>query len=255
MPKSGNSYEMNDYKVYVHTNISNGMKYVGITKQAVNVRWQDGNGYRKQQHFWRAIKKYGWKGFTHEVVADGLTKEQACQLEQELIEQYKTTDNRFGYNKSTGGESGGLGVKHNEKQRKAASNNLKKCWNDPEFRKKACDRYVAVMLSDEVKKKRALAQVGRPVTETTRRLISEHRKGKNTGPFTEEHKRRIRENHSGGSVPVPVKCVETGKLFDCINDAARLTGINKKQISGCCRHVPHYNTAGGYHWEYANGTV
>lgn len=242
---------MNDYKVYIHTNKANGMMYIGITQQDIETRWQGGNGYRKQSHFWRAIKKYGWDGFTHEVVASGLTKTQACDLEQELIEKYKTKDNRFGYNKSTGGESGARGVEKTEAQRTAASNALKKRWEDPEFKKKVLQYNLVRANSPEAIKKRAESNRGRVVSDETRKLMSEHRKGKRRGAFTEEHKKHMRENHAGGAKPVAVMCVETRKIFSCINDAARETGVDKKQISGCCRHTPHYNTAGGYHWEYA----
>lgn len=47
-----------------------------------------------------------------------------------------------------------------------------------------------------------------------------------------------------------VKCVETNTIYDCINDASRITGINKRVISAVCNKKPHYNTAGGYHWVF-----
>ena len=81
--------------------------------------------------------------------------------------------------------------------------------------------------------------------------MSENRKGKGRIKRTPEQIERMKANHSGGAEKVAVLCVETGIAYDCINDASRATGINKKQISGCCRCVPHYNTAGGYHWRYA----
>ena len=85
----------------------------------------------------------------------------------------------------------------------------------------------------------------------SRKLMSQKRKGIKPPPFTEEHKARIRENHGGGADSVTVICIETGKVYASINDAARDTGINKKGISGCVRRLLHYNTAGGFHWKYA----
>lgn len=90
-------------------------------------------------------------------------------------------------------------------------------------------------------------------TEESKRLMSERRKGKGQHVFSEEHKRKIKEHHAGGAECVAVFCVETGKSYKSINDASRDTGINKKQISGCCRNVPHFNTAGGLHWQFARG--
>lgn len=81
--------------------------------------------------------------------------------------------------------------------------------------------------------------------------MSANRKGIRPAPFTEEHKRRIKENHAGGAEKQPVFCIEQNKIYESINDAAKINGINKKGISGCCRGVKHYNTAGGYHWRYA----
>lgn len=88
-------------------------------------------------------------------------------------------------------------------------------------------------------------------SEESKMLMSERRKGKNQGAFTKEHIEKMKANHAGGAPKVSVRCIDTGEVFCCINDAARATGINKKQISGCCRGQKHYNTAGGYRWEYA----
>ena len=88
-------------------------------------------------------------------------------------------------------------------------------------------------------------------SEESKRLMSEHRKGKGLHSFSEEHRRNMRKHHAGGADKKSVMCVETGVVYESINDAARKTGINKKMISGCCRKVPHYNTAKGYHWQFA----
>jgi hypothetical protein len=63
----------------------------------------------------------------------------------------------------------------------------------------------------------------------------------------------MKESHAGGAEKTAVICIDTNERFESINDAARAKGINKKGISGCCRNVPHYNTAGGYHWKFASG--
>lgn len=93
----------NNYSVYIHTNKTNGKKYVGITKQKPERRWQKGFGYVGSV-FGVAINKYGWDGFTHDIVACELSKNEACKLEISLISKYKTRDNRYGYNVSKGGD-------------------------------------------------------------------------------------------------------------------------------------------------------
>lgn len=241
---------MRDYKVYIHTNKINGLKYVGITSQDVRVRWQSGYGYYKQKHFWNAINKYGWDNFKHEVIAEGLTLEQAANMEAHLIAEYKTNNRRFGYNRSVGGESGAKGVVKTTTQRKAASRNLKKQWENEDFREKHIERLKTVMQTDVIKAKRIASRRGYVISEETRRKMSENRKGKNTGPFTAEHINNMKLHHGGGADKRRVRCIDTGVIYDSINDAARASGINKKGISGCCRNVPHYNTAGGLKWEF-----
>lgn len=93
---------MNDYTVYRHVNMINNKCYVGITKQSINDRWRsDGSGYRGQEKFWKAIQKYGWNNFRHEIVAINLSKDDACKLEKQLIQQYNSIKN--GYNVELGG--------------------------------------------------------------------------------------------------------------------------------------------------------
>lgn len=92
-----------NYTVYVHTNKINNKKYVGITSQKPQWRWNNGKGYQTQPKFYNAIRKYGWDGFTHTILHTGLTKEQAATLEQSYIAHYDSINN--GYNVSIGGET------------------------------------------------------------------------------------------------------------------------------------------------------
>lgn len=108
---------MNNYIVYKHTNKTNGKVYIGITCQRIHDRWKGGHGYRSQ-YFSRAIKKYGWDGFVHEIVAENLSKEDACELERILIKSYKSTETEYGYNQALGGDGGGMYNKHHSESAK-----------------------------------------------------------------------------------------------------------------------------------------
>lgn len=92
------------YSVYMHTNKTNGKKYIGITKQKPERRWQKGCGYEKT-YFGNAIKKYGWDGFTHEVLMSNITKEMAIGYEIALIAHHKANQREYGYNISIGGQT------------------------------------------------------------------------------------------------------------------------------------------------------
>lgn len=87
--------------VYKHTNKLNNKTYVGITcKENPEDRWLKGKGYNAQLVFSRAIKKYGWDGFEHEVLYRGLSNMDALEIEKELIQFYKKQN--LSYNMSDG---------------------------------------------------------------------------------------------------------------------------------------------------------
>ena len=114
------------YTVYKHTSPNNKV-YIGITKRSPERRWYNGFGYRTQKFFFRAIQKYGWENFKHEILFTNLTKEEAEQKEIELIAMYKSNDRQFGYNIENGGN---CGEKHSEetKRKISLSNKGRSTW-------------------------------------------------------------------------------------------------------------------------------
>lgn len=96
---------MNTYCVYRHT-FPNGKVYVGLTCQNPLDRWQGGYGYKNQRLMFNAIKKYGWENIQHEIILDGLTLSEAHEKEIEWISYHRSNERLFGYNVSSGGESG-----------------------------------------------------------------------------------------------------------------------------------------------------
>ena len=91
------------WSVYKHTSPNNKV-YIGITSQRPSHRWQNGQGYHTQRYFWRAIQKYGWDNFTHEILFTGLSEKDAKEKEIELIAFYQSWHPNFGYNVSLGGD-------------------------------------------------------------------------------------------------------------------------------------------------------
>ena len=114
--------EKHNYTVYMHKNKINDKVYIGITSQKINLRWRKGKGY-KDCKFRNAIDKYGWDNFEHIILCQNLTKDEACNKEIELIKKYNSTNRKYGYNISTGGDSGSIGThrkmtdEHKEKDR------------------------------------------------------------------------------------------------------------------------------------------
>lgn len=105
--------ESTNYCIYMHILTLDNRKYVGITRLKPSVRWAKGNGYSNNQYFYNTIKKYGWDNFRHEILFEGLTREQACAKERALIKLFNTTDSKFGFNLSPGGE-GNTGYHHSK---------------------------------------------------------------------------------------------------------------------------------------------
>lgn len=68
--------EKNNYTVYVHITPNN-KRYVGITSTKVEKRWVNGNGYKSQKYFYRAIEKYGWDNIQHEIITENLSEHMA----------------------------------------------------------------------------------------------------------------------------------------------------------------------------------
>lgn len=95
--------EHKNYTVYMHQNKINGKKYIGITGDIPEKRWRNGKGYDKNPYFDHAIQKYGWDNFEHIILYEGLTKEEAENLEIETIAKYDTTNSEKGYNLQHGG--------------------------------------------------------------------------------------------------------------------------------------------------------
>jgi hypothetical protein len=99
------------YKGYIYRHWLGDKSYIGQTYvETPQQRWgKDGKGYYNQTKFGRAIKKYGWHNFGHEVLLafECETKNELVfwlnQWEAYYIEKYDSFNN--GYNSTTGGDN------------------------------------------------------------------------------------------------------------------------------------------------------
>lgn len=215
------------YTVYKHTSPS-GKVYIGITSSPVNRRWQNGKGYRQNKYFSSAISKYGWDNFDHEIVCTNLYSSEAFEMEKLLIRFYNSTDRRFGYNQSTGGESGACGVHPSQET-------IEKLRIASTGRKRGAEEL----------KKFSEKMRGHPVSKETREKISNSLKGK-PHKHSQETLRKIAIANGK-----PVICIETGEIFCSVADASRSIG---KSYSSVWNVVAGKKiTAGGFHWKYLEG--
>lgn len=215
------------YCVYRHITPS-GKIYIGITRLSLQARWRYGSGYKHNPYFFRAIEKYGWDNIKHEVLLEGLTKEQAELAERLFIGYWDSTNRNKGYNIEGGG-------------------NLNKEVSD-ETRKKM----------SESKQGNKHPWRGRRHTEESKRKMSKSHTGKN---FSDEHRAKLSKANSGKGNPLygkrftddektammmaqPHKCevqlinartLEVVGEYSSVRDAERQTGVARYNIRRWCK--------------------
>ena len=262
------------YTVYKHT-APNGKVYIGITGQKPEYRWDKGNGYKDNPHFYSAILKYGWENIRREIVDDGLTKEQARDLEIELIAKCHATDPRYGYNNSTRGDCGMLGVHQGAETQKGSNGSMCGKHHSAETRRKLSEANKGKHLSAEHRREIGEANKGKHPSPETRRKLSESHKGKHLRHETRvkigeakkgqipwnkgahlsvETRRKMSDAHKGKTAywnKKAVICAETGTVYSSIAEAAESIGVTKSGITKVLHGI--YKTSGGFHWRYAGG--
>ena len=213
---------MNNYSVYMHTNKINDKKYIGLTND-IKRRWSRNGGEYKRQCFYSAIKKYGWDNFEHEILFDNLTLEEACEKEIKMIEYYKTTDKNYGYNISTGGNTGLNDLWNDDAYREKQIEERKRRWENEEFRK----NHLAVM--KEVVK---------------------------TQSYKDKQSKQTKNRWGNGDFDFfkkPVMCLETGIVYESLQNASDSTNVCRSEIGKCCNK--EQKTAQGYHWIFYDGAI
>lgn len=223
---------MDNYTLYKHTTPS-GKVYIGITTKSVEERWLNGRGYRRNEHFWNAIQKYGWNEIKHEILAIGLSKEEATEAEKMYIALYRSHDIKHGYNLTLGGETG---IVHTAESRRKLSESRKG------------QRY----------------NIGVPFTEERKRHLSEHHadfsgdKNPNWGKKWTPEQLAVRQAHrvyaKGADNPRAKQILQLDmngnlvKRWGSIADAA--AEYCRSSIKDCLRGK--YKQHRGYQWRYAN---
>lgn len=181
--------------IYKHTNlIKEGWSYIGQTTYNVGSRWKEnGHGYQKSFIFRRAIDKYGWDNFSHEIIENNVPIDKLDEREQYWIKFYHTyvgDPECKGYNMTIGGNVG---------------------------RGRIC--------REETKQKTSNALLGHSVSEHVAKRVSECSKGKSR-PL--EVRKKIAEGNKGKDHSAqPIMCIETGVVYKSVNEAKTL--LNKSR--------------------------
>ena len=196
-----NEQEIYGY-IYLIRNKINNKKYIGQTTNEKGFRWDGIKTDFYNDHFNKAVKKYGTENFEQMVIDKAYDSEVLNFSEQFWILFYKSYDSLFGYNKTFGGE---VGKWTEETKRKIGD--LRKGENNPMYGKHH---------TKEVRNKISKAHKGMKASEETRKKMSDLRKGEkhpmygkegwNKGKhFSKEHRKKIGESNKGRISPMKGK--------------------------------------------------
>lgn len=242
--------------IYKHTNlIHDNYSYIGQTICDVNHRWENGNGYKDCIVFYRAIQKYGWDNFSHEIIEDNIPIEQLDEREAYWIKYYHTyihDPECCGYNMTAGG-SGIRSYQFPDLVKQKLRKSLIRYWNNADFSKKEkqAQRTHELWQNEEYRNNQIQKRKGKKQSSDTlkKRSISskelwksdEYRKKVFDGiqkSYTEERRQQISKMFKGTKQTEEhirkriskrmqkVKCIETNEIFESIKDAAITLHMN-----------------------------
>ena len=235
------------YTVYRHTS-PNGKSYIGITGRRVEERWAQGNGYRNNTYFSKAIKKYGWENFEHEILLEGLTKEEAELAERLFIGYWDLTNRDKGYNIEHGGNAVGKVSNETKKKISDALQGENGYWYGQKFSDIHRKR-----LSDSHRGKPS-ARRGIKMSEEQKKKISQSLKGEKNSrykiPRTDDEKYKIMMGNPRRKEVAMLDANKNDiiKVFNSMGEASRKMHISQGNIWLCCNNKRR--TASGYKWKY-----
>lgn len=212
---------MERWKVYIHK-FPNKKVYIGITGKDAKLRWGRGSGYSYNKRMFNAILKYGWDNIEHIILYDNLTKEEAEKKEVQLINEYKSNNQQFGYNIQNGGNATGK-------------------------------------MAESSKEKIRIARIGKKQSDEFCQMMKNIHKGNKyhlNKKATEETRLKMALSHMGAKAYNAKKINQftlSGdfvKKWDCIMDIQRELGFLNNAIVQCLKGKTKksYN----YIWRYAD---
>lgn len=263
--------------IYLWTNLINNKKYVG---QAQNFyeRMQDyTSGQEDDRVIGKAILKYGIENFEVTILEKEIQTDRLNEHEQYWMNYYQCfVPNGYNVCHIAGNTTG---YRHTEEDKSRMSEIAKQRFKEhPELIKKGKDNNMyGKHHSQETKRKMSESRMGnqnakgctwkmkqetkdkisaslkgkqnclgRKLSQETRNKIAKANRNK---IVSEETKKKISKANKGKATK-PVRCVETGVVFNSVSEAGEFIGRSVSGIVACC--AGKQNTCGSYHWEYVN---
>ena len=226
--------------IYKITNLIDGKVYVGQTRQKLKKRISHHKKHNPH-YLGHAIKKHGWENFKVEILEECETPEKLNERETFWIKKLNCQSPN-GYNLTNGGD-GLSGHPHTEKTRAKMSN------NHPGKCSVRCSNN-GMIFNSMHEAANYFGIVGASVSAvcngrclTINGLSFE---------YCDEEKRAAAEIKRQKLSPMkkPVRCIETGIVYESSVAASKATGVYRRSIAFACSGK--HKTAGGYHWEFVN---
>ena len=234
---------MKKYCVYCHTTPSN-RKYVGISCDP-RKRWNEGKGYSKNYVFYRAIRKYGWENIRHDILFDGLSLEEAKEVETRLISEWHLTDRRYGYNLRDGGD----GSFSQESRAKMSASRM----GNTNTKGKKLRPETKAKISNSLKRyyvSRPGTFAGQHHSESTKLKLSQRIVSQEQRVKMSHHHADVTGARNPSAKPI-VQLSEDGdvlKRYAYASLAAEELSIDLSSLIKCCRGKQ--KTCGGFRWAY-----
>ena len=246
-----------EYCVYVHTNKVTGKRYVGMASNPVK-RWgKDGLGYSSNHEFHADILKYGWDGFSHEIIAVNLSRKEAEEKERFLIQKYDSANPSHGYNKGLGGI---FGKKASAETKQKISEAGRRRFAKPEEHEKLSRAAIRrnqdpVKFANICEGNRRRWQDKKEHEKITNSLNAYYKANPDRrSEISKERKRFFKEHPEKKTTKRVYQLSLNGRFlneWNSMTEAANFYQIDIRNISAVCKGKR--KSAGGYSWQLVEG--
>lgn len=236
---------MDKYIIYIHKNKVNGKVYIGQTCETLARRARGGYGYKGCPHFYNAIQEYGWDNFEHLILEENLTSNEADIREAFWIEAFNSTNPEKGYNIQVGGKKASFKGKISNRKKKVVCKETGEIFDSLTEAALWCGlkKDSASNITAQIKGEKVSAGKHPITKEPLHWYFYDDPKGA-------KNKNKEQPNSK------KVKNLDTGEIFNSINEAARQYNISSVTISKSCKSngliATGKNKKLKWHWMFMN---
>lgn len=181
--------------IYKTTNQITDKSYIGFTGFSLEKREKIHYKDMKKgsnTYFHKALRKYKSTDWVWKIIAECETREEAGEIEKQAIIEHNTFG-KYGYNSTTGGDSGFTVSKATKEKQSKAHMGVPRGPHSVEHKRKLSEAHLGLMHTDETRKKLSKIKTGvklPPFSKAHKSKISKALTGK---PKSTEHKQKLSE--------------------------------------------------------------